>query len=276
MITAPLPSLQAWCAHWRQAPIPVLAGTVEELDTLRLLNEASDNVDARMISEAVGSDPLMVLRVLAYASTHRRPGQVTEAETVTAAVLMMGITRFFNEFSGLVTANAALQAVPGAMDGLRRVVRRARRAAHFAQAIAVHRSDADIVVLCEAALLHDFAEMLLWCHAPTLALEIAARQAAQPDLRSAQAQQDVLGLTLADLEQGLMKEWHLPSLLIRMTNDARRDDPQVASVALAVRIARHSQDDWNNPALPDDWIELGQLMGMLPSAAQTLIMSLET
>ena len=43
----------------------------------------------------------------------------------------------------------------------------------------------------EAALLHDFAEMLLWVHAPALALQIAQAQAKDPTLRSALAQKDV-------------------------------------------------------------------------------------
>ena len=275
MISAPLSSLQAWCEHFRQAPIPALAGTVEELETLRLVNEASDSVDAHMISEAVSSDPLMILRVLAYASTHRRPGQVTDAETVTAAVLLMGITRFFNEFSDVSSVNAVLNPVPGAMDGLRRVVRRARRAAHFSQAIAIHRADADIAVICEAALLHDFAEMLLWCHAPVLALEIARRQAEDTQLRSHTIQKELLGITLADLEQALMQAWHLPALLIRITNDAHAEDPQVANVALAVRIARHSQEGWDNPALPDDFAALGSLLRVLPSSAQDLMQQVD-
>ena len=266
MISAPLSSLQAWCEHFRQAPIPALAGTVEELETLRLVNEASDTVDAHMISEAVSSDPLMILRVLAYASTHRRPGQVTDAETVTAAVLLMGITRFFNEFSDVSSVNAVLNPVPGAMDGLRRVVRRARRAAHFSQAIAIHRADADIAVICEAALLHDFAEMLLWCHAPTLALRIRARQRADPALRSSAAQLAVLNIDLMDLQQSLMKAWRLPELLIRISDDRHAEHPSVRSVALAVRLARHTANGWDNAALPDDVKDIAQLLNLSQAA----------
>ena len=275
MLSTPLPSLQAWSEYFRKATLPVLAGTVEELDTLRLVNEASDTVDASMISEAVSSDPLMTLKVLAYASTHRRPGQVTDAETVTAAVLLMGITRFFNEFSDLSSVNAVLNPVPDAMEGLRRVIRRARRAAHFSQAIAIHRADTDIAVICEAALLHDFAEMLLWCHAPVLALEIARRQSEDSQLRSRQIQKELLGIELGDLEQALMQAWRLPDLLIRITNDAYAEDPQVANVALAVRIARHSQDDWDNAALPDDFTELGALLRVLPSSAKALMQQVD-
>ena len=276
MLTAPLSSPQAWCAHFLRETIPVLAHTVEEMETLKLLNEASDTVDARMIANAVESDPLMTLRILAHAASHRRPSQVTDVETVTAAVLLMGITRFFNEFTDLPTANAQLSHTPGAMRGLQQVVRRSRRAAHFAQAIAIERTDEDLAVIYVAALLHDFAEMLLWCHAPVLALEIERRQAADPDLRSTTAQRDVLGCDLATIEHSLMKAWRLPDLLVCMTDDRHAELDQVANVSLAVRIARHSHNGWDNPALPDDFTALAQLLNVLPSAAQALIQRLES
>lgn len=275
MLTTPFKSLEAWSAHFMREPIPVLARTTEELETLRLINEASDTVDARMINDAVFGDPLMTLRVLAHASQHRRPSQITEVETVTAAVILMGITRFFTTFTDAITVNAVLNAVPDALDGLRRVVRRARRAATFAQAMAVHRMDEDIAVLCEAALLHDFAEMLLWCHAPELALEIQRRQQVDPTLRSAQAQREVLGIQLADLEQALMRAWHLPELLIRVTDARAQSQAQVANVLLAIHVARHSQDGWDNPALPDDYAAIATLLNIKPAAAEKLIRDLD-
>lgn len=276
MFSLPCPDLDAWRAHFMSQPIPVLVATVEELETLRLINDASDAVDARMIAEAVSLDPLMTLRILATVARFRRPTQITDVETVTAAVLLMGITRFFTEFTDLPTASGVLGAThPDALAGLQRVVRRARRAAHFAQAMAAHRMDEDIAVVCEAALLHDFAEMLLWCLVPEAALAMAHRQQADSTLRSADVQRELLGIELPALEQVLMKSWHLPELLIRITDGRRQDDAQVSNVELAVRLARHSQEGWDNPALPDDFRDLGILLNILPSAAQALIESLD-
>lgn len=275
MITSPLPSAESWCAYFVQAPIPVLARSMEEVETLSLLNDASDDVDARMIADAIESDPLMTLRILTHVSMNRRPSQVTDVETVTAAVLLMGITTFFKTFSQLPTVNHHLSAIPEALEGLNRVIKRARRAALYAQAIAIERKDEDIAAIYVATLLHDFTEMLLWCHAPTLALEIAQRQAADPQLRSAVAQQSVLGVELATVEQLLMKAWRLPELLTRIVDDRFAHLDQVATVSLAVRIARHSQNGWDNPALPDDFIDLGSLLGVMPSAASQLIRALD-
>jgi len=62
--------------------------------------------------------------------------------------------------------------------------------------------DHDAEVIHKAAPLHDFAEMLLWCHAPALALEIARRQTRDTTLRSAAAQRDMLHAELVDVQQG--------------------------------------------------------------------------
>jgi HD-like signal output (HDOD) protein len=151
---------------------------------------------------------------------------------------------------------------------MRAVLDRSHRAAQFAIAFAAHRMDPDAAVIHEAALLHGFAELLLWCHAPALALEIARRQREDTELRSAAVQQSVLGITLAELQQALMRAWRLPALLIRLDDERHADSPQVRNVALAVRLARHTAQGWENAALPDDVSAIADLLQM--AAAPTL------
>lgn len=130
----------------------------------------------------------------------------------------------------------------------------------------------------EAALLHDFAEMLLWVHAPALALQIAQAQAKDPTLRSALAQKDVLGIELADLQQALLKAWGLSELLARTMDDHHADTPQVRTVQLAARVARHSARGWDNPALPDDVADVAdvaQLLNLGPAPAQRLLLEID-
>jgi HD-like signal output (HDOD) protein len=217
----------------------------------------------------------MTLRVLAHVARHRPPTRLTDAENVTAAIVLMGIGPFFRAFGTLPTVDQHLQGRPVALSGLLGVMRRAHRASRFALAFAVHRMDGDASVVRDAALLHDFAEMMLWCHAPDLALEIVARQEADPSLRSADVQRAVLNVNLSELEQSLMRAWHLPDLLVRITNDQAigraADDPQVRTVKLAVQLARHSQSGWDNPAIPDDTREIAGLLNLsLESTARKL------
>jgi HD-like signal output (HDOD) protein len=265
-LTRALPGLAAWTAHMRSAPIPVLARTAEALGELAA-NE--DAVDAHLIAEAIGDDPLMTLRLLAHVATTSR--RETDVETVTAALVLTGVGPFFRAFAGLPTAEETLADQPDALAGLRAVLRRSHRAARFALGFAAHRLDPDATVIHEAALLHDFAELLLWCHAPELALEIARRQRADASLRSVLVQRKLLGIELAELQQALMKAWRLPALLIRLDDDRHAGDRQVQCVRLAARVARHSASGWDNAALPDDIAEIGALLQLGPTHTLKLL-----
>jgi len=281
MLTRPLPDVAAWTQYLRNRPIPVLGATAEEIGLLAQAEEARGCVDAAQIARGIEDDPLMTLRVMVHTGQHRHARQITEAETVTASVVMMGIAAFFRNFSALETVEQQLVDWPDAIEGLEQVLTRAHRAARFAQGFAVHRMDGDAPVLREAALLHDFAEMLLWCHAPSLALEVRGRLADDPRLRSRAAQREVLNIELGELEQQLMRAWRLPQLLIQLTDDHAAGPgqaliyPQVRSVRLAVQVARHSEHGWDNAALPDDIEEISELLNLSPPATQRLLMDID-
>ncbi len=272
LLTRPLRDLAAWTEHFRRADVPVLAQTAEAIEAMRA-NE--DDVDANAIGEMVSSDPLMTLKVLAYAATHRPARVITDTETVTATLVMMGISPFFRAFGPQLTIEQRLAEQPQALEGLHEVIRRAHRGATFALAFAVHRMDPDAPLIHEAALLHDFAEMLLWCHAPVLALQIREAQRADPTLRSAAIQRELLGIELHDLQQALMKAWRLPEMLRRISDDRQATQANVRNVLLAVRLARHTAQGWDNAALPDDVADIAALLNLSPTAAMQLVRSVE-
>ena len=267
-----LPDLAAWVQHFRDREIPVLANTSDALEAMRA-NE--DDVDANLIGEMVADDPLMTLKVLAYAAMHRPARLVTDVETVTAAVVLMGISPFFGAFGVQPTVEEQLADRPEALDGLNDVLRRAHRASRFALAFAIHRQDHDAALIHEAALLHDFAEMLLWVHAPGLALAIQHAQAADPALRSSAIQLSTLNVELFDLQQALMKAWTLPELLIRISDDRHAEHPTVKNVVLAIRLARHTAHGWDNAAIPDDVADIAQLLNLSIAATQAMLHDLD-
>jgi HD-like signal output (HDOD) protein len=254
-----LPDLQAWTAHFLAAPIPVLADTAELLESYRA-NE--DAVDAHLLAETVSADPLMSLKLMAHVAGVRSQRSTTDPETVTAALVMLGISPFFRAFGPQTSVEHHLSGHPQALLGLDEVLQRADRSAAFALAFAVHRMDHDAQVIHAAALLHDFAEMLLWLHAPALALQIAERQRLDPALRSAAIQQELLHVRLHDLQQALMRAWHLPELLVRINDERHAETAQVRNVQLAVRLARHTTRGWDNPALPDDVRDIAALLNL--------------
>ena len=103
-ITRALPDLQAWTAHFLAAPLPVLADTAELLETYR---DNEDAVDAHLLAGTVAADPLMSLKLLAHVAGVRSPRSTTDPETVTAALVLLGITPFFRAFGPQATVDDA-------------------------------------------------------------------------------------------------------------------------------------------------------------------------
>jgi HD-like signal output (HDOD) protein len=264
----------AWSALFDLQRLPVLESTAAALEEMRVME---DGVDAHMLAEAVVSDPLMTLKLLAHVAHLRRGRDGGEVETVTQALVMLGIPPFFRAFGPQQTPQAWLAGQPEALAGFEAVLSRSHRAARFAMGFAVHRMDHDAPVIHEAALLHDFAELLLWLHAPALALQIAGLQAADSTLRSAVAQQAVLNTDLAALQHALMLAWRLPSLLVRITdNHSKEPTSQVRNVLLAIAVARHSALGWDNAALPDDVRSVAALLHLSQDAALRLLREIDS
>ena len=264
--------VDGWVRYFRQLEIPVLASTAAAIEEMRLIE---DDVDARVISEVIGRDPLMTLKLLVHASSQGASRRLTDAETVVEALVLMGITPFFRQFDRQPSVEDHLASHPQALDGLRHVMLRADRAARFAASFAIHRSDHDAVVLHEAAQLHDFTEMLLWLHAPELALELQRRQQADPTLRSAAAQRELLNAELNDIQHVLMKLWRLPEILVRITDDSHAENSQVRNVLLAIRLARHTMHGWDNPALPDDIRDIAALLHLSLEPTRQLLLDID-
>ena len=271
-LTAPLRDLDAWTRYFREAEIPVLASTSRALEALRA---DEDNVDASMLAAVIEADPLMTLKLLAHVAGKRRPGTFTETENVTTSLVMTGISPFFNSFGLQPTIEDWLHDQPLALQGLQALLRRAERAAHFAMGFAVHRGDTDVGVIRLAAFLYDFAEMLMWCHAPTLQQYITQAQRENSALRTATVQRGVLTIELDDLRQTLMKLWHLPELLVRISDSRHAEQSIVRNVVLAVRLARHTTHGWDNPALPDDIEDIAKLLNAAARVALAFVRKID-
>ncbi|MEI7430616.1 MAG: HDOD domain-containing protein [Betaproteobacteria bacterium] len=257
MLNQPLQDLEAWVIFFSNAEMPILR------QTARRLEEARSNIDSisgRDIANIVLQDPLMAVRILAYIQPISGKHLRSDITNIANAVMMMGIEPFFNSLGQPVTIEAALHDEPQAMLGVLHVVRRLQRASKYAHDWAFERHDTNLEEVTLAALLHGLAEILLWCFAPKLAIEIRNRQLADKSLRSAIAQEQVLGIHLFDLQLALCNAWHLPELLKTLMDDANAHLPRVQNVTLAVNLARHSATSWDDAALPDDFKGIEELL----------------
>ena len=268
----PLPDLAAWKRYFLEAEIPILASTAEAIEDLRAKEE---DVDAAMLAAVIEKDPLMMIKVFAYVANKRRGSVATDQETIISSLVMTGVAPFFRDFGPQPTVEAHLSAYPVALDGVHQLILRAERASHFATGFAIHRADRDVEVIRQAAYLHDFSELLMWCYAPTMEIEIKAMQRSNPTLRSANLQRFIFNIDLSDLRQELMKEWHFPDLLIRISDPKHAAHPIVRNVLLAVRLARHTSEGWDNAALPDDIAESATLLNANERAVRGFVYKID-
>jgi HD-like signal output (HDOD) protein len=275
MIEQALASVEDWMTYFGAQELPVLRHTRRQLEEAR---ERMDQVSGKLIARIVLQDPLMAVRVLSYIQPLTGQRLHNDVATIAGAIMMLGVEPFFRRFENLPTIEDSLKtAPPQALLGTIQVIRRAQQAAHYAHEWAVWRVDVDVEEVTLAALLNDLSEILLFCFAPKLALTIRDKQLADPSLRSAKVQEEVLGLNLLSVQTALCKAWRLPALLLALMDGAHAEQPRVRNVTLAVSLARHLAHGWKDAALPDDLKAIAQLLNLSEAAlGERLRLSLPT
>ncbi len=263
------PSLADWITRLSQAEIPVLRHSARELERLRA---DATLLNARTVAGVVTDDPMMTVKLLRYMQKRKRAHQAYELIDVKQTLLMLGLEAFFRELPAEPIAEDMLRDHMEALVYLLRTVRRAQRSAHYAFDWALRLHDLHAEEIQVSALLTHSAEMLMWCFNPGPMLEIRRRQQADSGLRSADAQKQVLGYTGVELQRQLAIEWRLPELLLNLLDPAEAQSVRVRNVTLAVNLARHSAQGWDNPALPDDYRDIGALLRMEPERVRALVM----
>jgi len=246
-----------WVAFFKTAKIPVLKQTAEGVAQLRVDEDNVSNLD---IANVVFNDPMMVFKVLSYVESHKGAHQVHDVLRVEQALMMIGTSNFFNHIPCAPIVEDTLNSTPAALMDLLKIIIRAHRASKFSAIFAAQLADLHAEEVRVAALLHDLAEMLLWCFDTKRMQLIQQMQHNDPMLRSKQAQEQVLGFKVCDLQHELVKAFNLPHLLQALMEEDLDGEPRVKNVRAAVNLARHSADGWHNAALPDDYRAISKLL----------------
>lgn len=250
-------NIDEWIALFKAQTIPVLRQTAKTFETLK---KDEDDISPREISEGIFGDPLMIFRVLHYAQTHKGKHQVQDLLQSEQAILMMGTGTFFRALKPTLLVEGVLSKDLKALTYLLKLMTRLHRASFYAAEFAIFRKDMHHEEIRVAALLHDIADVLMWCFAPEQMRKIAQVQEAHKEYRSVDVQKAVLGFTLHALQMQLIKEFTLPPLLLKLMDDDFAEDNRVKNVVLAVNVARHSANGWDDAALPDDYEAIAQFL----------------
>lgn len=257
MIDFPFPGTNAWVEHFKEVELPILRLTANRLAELR---DAAETINTRTLANIVMHDPLMTLRVFRYMQEHRPKSQNAEITTIERSLVMIGTMKFFDSCQELPIIEHQLKGHPKAMLGLLKVIARSRQASLWARDWALLRQNTRFEEITLAALLHDFVEILMHCFAPALAIRTRERLTANPSLRTRVVQEEVFGAPLADIMRELVELWGLPELLLSLLDPADAETLNVRNVNLAVDLARHTANGWNDAALPDDFRAIEELL----------------
>lgn len=260
--------LDRWVAELTRADLPVLKQTARDLAKLR---EDDERLTASSVANVIARDPLMTVKLLRYLQAHKHRVQTTEVIQVEQALLMLGLEPLFAKVPAAPLVEDVIKPQLAALPHLLRVVHRSHRASEYAKDWAVRLRDLHYEEVRIAALLHDIAEMLMWCFAPEQMLNIWHMQHKDKSLRSRDAQIQVLGFPVSDLQKELATQWDLPELLLTLMNDSSANQPRVRNVVLAVNLARHSANGWDDAALPDDYRDIGELLRMTPENVMVML-----
>jgi HD-like signal output (HDOD) protein len=261
-------NIATWIEFFKTADIPVLKQTARAINLLR---EDEDKVSARDITMAVMSDPMMVFKVLTYAQNHKGKNQLQDLIQVEQAVLMMGTYTFFNKIPASPLVEDALKQDISSLMHLLKLIVRSHRASRFAAEFAAHLMDLHAEDICTAALLRDLSEMLMWCFDPEKMKVIAKKQEIDKTLRSVSVQQEVLGFKLTEIQNAVIENFKLPPLLSQLMDNEASDLQRVKNVRIAVNLARHSANGWDDAALPDDYKEVAELLHIDVARAKHII-----
>lgn len=261
-------NLDEWLAFLGTAEIPVLRQTARELARL---HADETQFTARSVADVVTDDPLMTVKLLRHLQRHKHRKQEYELVDVKQVLLMMGLEAFLRDVPAMPLAEDMLRGHLDALVLLLHTVRRAQRAAHYAYDWALRLHDLHAEEVYVSTLLTHVSEMLMWCFNPAAMMDIHGRQVAAPGLRSADVQRQVLGFTGMELQSRLIAEWQLPELLLNLSDPALARSTRVRNVMLAVNLARHSAQGWEDAALPDDFRAIGELLRMEPERVRALV-----
>lgn len=251
--------LDQWVSYLSQAELPVLKQTARSLATLR---EDESRLSARAVAQVIALDPMMTVKVLRYLQLHKHRSQESEVVQVEQALIMMGVEAFFSKVPAQPLVQEVMQGHTDALIQLLHLIHRAHRASEYAYDWAVRLTDLHFEQIRIAALLHDLSEMLMWCFAPKEMLEIREIQHRDKSLRTRAVQEQVFGFNLLDMQKQLVKNWQLPELLLHLMDDEYSSNQRVRNVTLAVNLARHSANGWDDAALPDDYRDIAELLRM--------------
>lgn len=271
MANQKIPSLENWPDFLSRQKLPILRATKKGILWEKEKYESGDNADSRILTKIILNDPVMTLHLLSFIHRLKAKNLRNEIRTIQSALVMIGMEPFFAQFSEMTTIESRLQYSPNALLNVLKIIQKAQRAADFAQNWAIRKNDLNLDEVRTAALLHPLAEIFIGVFFPDDLITFLKILKENPGARSRDVQKQVFGFTAFELQTLLNVHFRLPRLLQALMNEEEKNSQRAKMVHLAIRLARHSAQNWNDSALPDDYAEIAKMLGLdLPSVLKMI------
>ncbi len=232
-------------------PLPIFRHTHE---TLAGFSSRREQIGAREIANEILLDPLATLYLLHSINLRASERSGAEVNTVEHALMMQGIGAFLDAAKRWpVLEEIPAGYNPRVLTALQTLSRRAQHAAWQARDFAVLHSDVRAEEVQVAALLHFAPELLLWLRSPETAI---ALQRKRRKTTNGEAENAVLGQSLGDLRQALLRQWSIPPVTLDMLNVNYAERTRNIILDACLDIAERSDHGWWDEDLMASYIAL--------------------
>jgi HD-like signal output (HDOD) protein len=237
--------IKAWIKLAANEPLPQMRTTSRALRRLARFNDPDLSQIVGVIRQDCGFS-IQLFRRLSELKTER---QVSEVTTLERAVVMIGSGRVLSLVDELPVVEELLAG--DRLAGYMKVVTRSYHAARQALDWARVRGDGVPQEVGLAALMYDFAELVLWRFGEEVMLKLEQVSVMDSFDEAGQEKQEieVLGFTMQTLGRELAKRWQLPSLVHTCLIPISALEPRTLGPIFAAKLARAAQHGWYHPAV---------------------------
>ena len=231
-------SLANWVERISQQDMPVFGQTIQKMVQLTDDAEGSLAALAKLVLQDVG----MTTRVLRMANSPYYNPLHYSISTISRAVVLMGINVVRSMCLSAVIVDTLIKG--GVRDRVAGEIALSFHAAVQARALAIERHDSSPETVFIAALLQNVGEMVFWCVAGETG-ERLDQVLRRPGMTRAQAEFEVLGFNLKDLNQGLAKTWGLDDVLYT-NNEGAKVKQRMEWITLGHQLATQAGQGWDS------------------------------
>lgn len=232
------PGLANWVERISQQDMPVFGQTIQKM--VRLTDDAEGSLAA--LAKLVLQDVGMTARVLRMANSPYYNPMRYSISTISRAVVLLGINVVRSMCLSAVIVDTLIKG--GVRDRVAGEIALSFHAAVQTRALAIERHDSSPETVFIAALLQNVGEMVFWCVAGETG-ERLDQVLRRPGMSRVQAEFEVLGFSLKDLNQGLTKTWGFDEVLYT-GNEGAKAKQRTEWITLGRQAAEQAEQGWDS------------------------------